>query len=74
MALHRKVVPVGGDVFAPVDDPPEGAAVVAALIEALAGGFELGLVTVDCLLRRRNLLRHEPAVEIDEVARPRAPE
>jgi hypothetical protein len=57
-------------VFAPVDDAPERAAVVGALADLVARGFERSLVGVDCSLEPGDLLPHHLAGRSGEVARP----
>lgn len=72
MTLDRKVVEVGGDVRVVVNDTPERAAVVPALVESLAADFELRLVTVNDPLEPGKLLRHQSAGWIEEGTRPGA--
>jgi hypothetical protein len=72
VALDREVIQVGRPVRAFVDDAPEGAAVVPALGDELAAGFELRLIAVDDLLEPSKFLRDEPALGIEEGTRPGA--
>ena len=69
IARDREMVEIGRDEGALVHDVAGGPAVVAALLEAVATGLEVGLVAVDVLVEQFDLRAHDPAFGVDEVAR-----
>src|SRR5688500_1597685 len=69
LAWSREVNDIPRDVLGPLDDAPEGATVVAAGGDSLAGGRDGGLVAVDDGFEVRDGLRDGRSARVEEGAR-----